>query len=98
MRIIVVGYIVRCPLGGMAWHYLQYVLGLARLGHDVYFFEESGDSRLVPVGATTTGTADAGTAPARSALRSWARARTLSSASRAGTPCLCGFRACPPAR
>ena len=41
LRIIVLGYIVRGPLGGLAWHYLQYVLGLSRLGHDVYFFEDS---------------------------------------------------------
>ncbi len=43
LRIIVLGYIVRGPLGGMAWHHLQYVLGLARLGHDVYFAEDSDD-------------------------------------------------------
>ncbi|MEN8131105.1 MAG: hypothetical protein ABFS45_13105 [Pseudomonadota bacterium] len=43
LRIIVLGYIVRGPLGGMAWHHLQYVLGLARLGHDVYFLEDSDD-------------------------------------------------------
>ena len=43
MRIIVLGYIIRGPIGGMAWHHLQYVLGLARLGHDVYFFEDSDD-------------------------------------------------------
>ena len=43
LRIIVLGYIVRFPLGGMAWHYLQYVMGLARLGHDVYFVEDSDD-------------------------------------------------------
>jgi hypothetical protein len=40
----VLGYIVRGPLGGLAWHHLQYVLGLARLGHDVYFLEQSGDA------------------------------------------------------
>jgi hypothetical protein len=34
---------VRYPLGGMAWHYLQYVMGLIRLGHDVYFVEDSDD-------------------------------------------------------
>jgi hypothetical protein len=44
LRIIVLGYIVRGPLGGLAWHHLQYVMGLARLGHDVYFLEDSGDS------------------------------------------------------
>jgi hypothetical protein len=27
----------------MAWHHLQYVLGLARLGHDAYFVEDSDD-------------------------------------------------------
>jgi hypothetical protein len=42
-RIIVLGYLVRGPLGGLAWHHLQYVLGLARLGHDVYFAEDSDD-------------------------------------------------------
>ncbi|MEX0775882.1 MAG: hypothetical protein WD042_09240 [Phycisphaeraceae bacterium] len=43
MKIIVLGYLVRGPLGGMAWHHLQYVVGLARLGHEVYFIEDSGD-------------------------------------------------------
>ena len=43
LRIIVLGYVVRGPLGGMAWHHLQYAMGLRRLGHDVYFLEDSGD-------------------------------------------------------
>jgi hypothetical protein len=43
LRIIVLGYIVRAPLAGLAWHYLQYVVGLARLGHEVYFVEDSDD-------------------------------------------------------
>lgn len=43
MRILVLGYLVRGPLGGLAWHHLQYVLGLARLGHDVHFLEDSED-------------------------------------------------------
>lgn len=42
-RILVLGYLVRGPLGGLAWHHLQYVLGLARMGHDVYFLEDSDD-------------------------------------------------------
>jgi hypothetical protein len=42
-RIIVLGYLVRGPLGGLAWHYLQYVMGLRDLGHDVYFLEDSDD-------------------------------------------------------
>jgi hypothetical protein len=43
LRILVLGYIVRGPLGGLAWHHLQYVLGLSQLGHDVYFVEDSDD-------------------------------------------------------
>jgi hypothetical protein len=43
LRIILLGYIVRGPIGGMAWHHLQYVLGLHQLGHDVYFAEDSDD-------------------------------------------------------
>jgi hypothetical protein len=43
MNIIVLGYIVRGPIGGLAWHHLQYVIGLANMGHNVYFFEDSDD-------------------------------------------------------
>ena len=41
LRVVVWGYIVRGPLGGLAWHHLQYVLGLSQLGHDVWFVEDS---------------------------------------------------------
>lgn len=37
------GYVIRGPIGGMAWHHLQYVVGLKNLGHDVRFFEDSED-------------------------------------------------------
>jgi hypothetical protein len=43
VRILVLGYVVRCPIGGMAWHYAQYAKGLLDLGHDVYFIEDSED-------------------------------------------------------
>jgi hypothetical protein len=43
LRIVLLGYLVRGPLGGMAWHHLQYMLGLAGLGHEVYFLEDSDD-------------------------------------------------------
>jgi len=42
-RIILLGYLVRGPLGGLSWHHMQYALGLARLSHDVYFVEDSDD-------------------------------------------------------
>jgi hypothetical protein len=62
MRIIVLGYIVRGPLGGMVWHHLQYVLGLRRLGHDVYFVEDSDDyeSCFNPVRCAMTANPDFG--------------------------------------
>ncbi len=44
LRIIVTGLIAQHPhLGGVTWDYLQYVLGLAQLGHDVFYFEDSGE-------------------------------------------------------
>jgi hypothetical protein len=43
LRIVVLGYVVRGPLGGMAWSDLHYLLGLRSLGHDVWFLEDSDD-------------------------------------------------------
>lgn len=43
LRVIVTGLIAQYPLGGVTWDYLQYVLGLHRLGHDVYYIEDTGD-------------------------------------------------------
>lgn len=43
LKIVVAGYIVRGPIGGMAWHHLNYVKGLTALGHDVLFIEDSDD-------------------------------------------------------
>lgn len=43
MRIIVLGFMVRGPLGGMVWSDLHYLLGLRALGHEVVFVEDSDD-------------------------------------------------------
>jgi hypothetical protein len=44
LRIVVTGLIAQHPLlGGVTWDYLQYAVGLARLGHDVYYVEDSGE-------------------------------------------------------
>jgi glycosyltransferase involved in cell wall biosynthesis len=54
LRIVVTGLITQHPgLGGITWHYLQYVLGLARLGHDVYYLEDSGEYPYDPATRTT---------------------------------------------
>jgi hypothetical protein len=37
----------------MAWHYMQYAIGLAALGHDVWFVEDSGDDQWACYDPTT---------------------------------------------
>jgi hypothetical protein len=39
LKIVVLGMIGRSPVAGMVWLTMQYVLGLTRLGHDVYYAE-----------------------------------------------------------
>jgi hypothetical protein len=46
LRIIVGGYIGLLPAGGVTWDYIQYPVGLASLGQDVYYVE---DTRLWPI-------------------------------------------------
>ena len=41
-RIVVAGYLVRYPIGGYAWQAAHYLLGLRALGHDVWFYEDTG--------------------------------------------------------
>ena len=43
LRIIALGFLVRGPVGGMAWCDLHYLMGLAKMGYDVYFVEDSDD-------------------------------------------------------
>lgn len=42
VRIVVTGLIATYPVGGVTWDYLQYVHGLAALGHDVTYLEDTG--------------------------------------------------------
>jgi hypothetical protein len=42
LTIIVTGYAATYPIGGATWDYLQYVLGFQRLGHRVYYLEDTG--------------------------------------------------------
>src|SRR3954463_15161879 len=42
MKAIVAGMIATYPVGGVAWDYGQYALGLERLGWDVYYLEDTG--------------------------------------------------------
>ncbi|NND03128.1 MAG: glycosyltransferase family 1 protein [Acidimicrobiia bacterium] len=42
LRILVTGLIAQYPLGGVTWDYIQYPAGLAALGHDVHYVEDTG--------------------------------------------------------
>ncbi len=42
LRIAVTGLAATYPFGGVFWDYLQYPLGLRRLGHDVLYIEDTG--------------------------------------------------------
>jgi hypothetical protein len=53
-RIVVTGLIAQYPLGGLTWHYLQYVVGLARLGHEVLYLEDTGGWPYNPVEGGTS--------------------------------------------
>lgn len=46
LRIIVGGFLGLLPAGGVTWDYVQYPVGFAALGHDVYYIE---DTRLWPI-------------------------------------------------
>lgn len=41
LRVVVVGTLASMPYAGMAWMHMQIVVGLRRLGHDVYYMEVS---------------------------------------------------------
>jgi hypothetical protein len=42
LRIVVSGLLGSLPLAGLTAHYLQYVLGLRKLGHEVLYLEDTG--------------------------------------------------------
>jgi hypothetical protein len=48
MRAIVTGMIATYPVGGVAWDYAQYALGLEQLGWEVYYLEDTGGPTYDP--------------------------------------------------
>ena len=58
MRIIVTGLIAQYPLGGVTWDYIQWVLGLHELGHDVYYLEDTGQWPYNPLEGGVSETCD----------------------------------------
>ncbi len=54
MKIVVTGLVATYPLGGVAWDYLAYVDGFRRLGHQVFYLEDTGGWLYDPVARTFT--------------------------------------------
>jgi hypothetical protein len=52
MNIILAGIMGRYPYGGVAWCSLMYLLGLRRLGHRVWYLEDTGECNFDPVANT----------------------------------------------
>jgi hypothetical protein len=49
MNIIVAGIIGRHPYGGVAWCSMMYLLGLQRLGHNVWYLEDMAECNFDPI-------------------------------------------------
>jgi hypothetical protein len=54
MRMVVLGMMGRCPFGGQTWLYLNWLLGLSRLGHDVWYVEDDSVWPYDPIQNTVT--------------------------------------------
>lgn len=51
-KIVVLGYMASCPIAGVVWQYVHYLVGLQELGHDVYYVEDSARMPYDPVART----------------------------------------------
>lgn len=48
-KIIVMGFTAGCPIAGVIWQHVHYIVGLQRLGHEVYYIEDSARIPYNPV-------------------------------------------------
>ena len=48
-KIIVLGFMGGCPIAGVIWQHLHYIVGLQRLGHEVYYVEDTSNYPYNPV-------------------------------------------------
>src|SRR5437667_3326407 len=40
-KIVVMGFMGSMPIAGVIWQHVHYIVGLQRLGHDVFYIEDS---------------------------------------------------------
>ena len=48
-RIVVMGFMGSMPIAGVIWQHIHYIVGLQRLGHDVFYIEDSARFPYNPV-------------------------------------------------
>ena len=53
-RIIVMGFMGSCPIAGVIWQHLHYLVGLQRLGHQVYYVEDTARYPYNPINFDTS--------------------------------------------
>lgn len=53
-KIAVLGFMANCPIAGVVWQHLHYIVGLQRLGHEVYYIEDTSRIPYDPVQQTPT--------------------------------------------
>ncbi len=53
-RIVVCSFMGNCPIAGVLWQTIHYLVGLQRLGHDVYYVEDTSRVPYDPVAYTLT--------------------------------------------
>ena len=52
-QIVILGFMAKCPIAGVVWQHLHYIVGLQRLGHEVFYIEDSAQQPLNPVTLAT---------------------------------------------
>jgi hypothetical protein len=50
-KIIVLGFMGGCPVAGVIWQHIHYIVGLQRLGHEVYYVEDTSNYPYNPLNA-----------------------------------------------
>jgi len=53
-RIVVLGFMGGCPVAGVVWQHLHYIVGLQRLGHEVWYVEDGSRYPYDPEAFTIT--------------------------------------------
>ena len=48
-RVVVMGFMAGVPIAGVIWQHVHYIVGLQRLGHDVFYIEDSARLPYNPV-------------------------------------------------